>query len=121
MNGMATDMVNDRLDPWFMRALQASNLVALVKKVPEDGSTPDYRPVACPEAFSKAVDKAVLKDMMGEYVQTLAPQQLGVGVKHAAELHGNGGPNDAGQQLRLHCGHHRPGRTRSIAYGGGLL
>ena len=86
MNGLATDMVNDRLDPWFMRALQASNLVALVKKIPEDGGTPDYRPVACPESFSKAVDKAVLKDMMNEYVQTLAPQQLGVGVKHSAEL-----------------------------------
>ena len=50
------------------------------------GSTTDHRPVQFPNTICKIGDKAMLEQYQADYIRELMPQQLGVGVKFAAEL-----------------------------------
>ena len=48
--------------------------------------TTDHRPVQIPNTLIKVGDKAVLQIFQKDYIQEMLPQQVGVGVKYAAEL-----------------------------------
>ncbi len=46
----------------------------------------DHKPVQIPNTLAKVGDKAMLEQCQAEYVKQIKPQQVGVGVKFAAEL-----------------------------------
>jgi len=48
--------------------------------------TTDHKPVEIPNTLTKVGDKAVLQIFQKDYIQEMLPQQVGVGVKYAAEL-----------------------------------
>ena len=84
---LLTDMANARMPAWFMQAIQAAELMALVKaEAAEASGVADHRPVQIPNTLAKVGDKAVLEQCQEEYVKEMMPQQVGVGVKFAAEL-----------------------------------
>jgi hypothetical protein len=66
--------------------MQAADLIAIVKGNPAQGILADQRPVGIPITLGKIADKAILQQFQTDYVKALMPQQLGVGVKFAAEL-----------------------------------
>ncbi len=55
-------MANDKLQEWFMHAVQSAELMALVKaeKKPTQGVA-DHRPILIPNTLAKVVDKAMLE------------------------------------------------------------
>jgi hypothetical protein len=80
-------MANDKLLAWFMRASQAAEMIAIIKREAEaQGRTTDQRPIQVPNTINKLGDKAVLAQLQEVYIREMMPQQLGVGVKLAAEL-----------------------------------
>ena len=81
-----TDMANDKLPPWFMQAMQGADLLAIIKAEARGRLKADHRPVVMPNTFSKITKKAMMEDCKEDYARDLLPQQLGVGVKFAAEL-----------------------------------
>jgi len=84
---LISDMANDKMPAWFMRATQDAEVIALVKREAEEQErTADHRPVQVPNTISKLEDKAVLAQYQEVYIKEMMPQQLGVGVKFAAEL-----------------------------------
>ncbi len=55
-------MANNRMRAWFMQAIQAAELMALVKaKARREGEVADHRPVQIPNTLAKVGDKAVLE------------------------------------------------------------
>ncbi len=61
--------------------------MALVKaEAAAEGKAADHRPIQIPNTMAKVGDKAVLEQCQAECVKELTPQQVGVGVKFAAEL-----------------------------------
>ncbi len=84
---LLSDMANGRLSAWFMHAIQAAQLMALVKtEAKREGEIADHMPVQIPNTLAKVGDKAVLEQCHREYVKEMMPQHVGVGVKFAAEL-----------------------------------
>ena len=81
-----SDMANDKMPTWFMHALQGADLLAIVKEEATGNAQADHRPVVIPNTLAKVADKAILKEFEEAYVEALMPQQVGVGVKFAAEL-----------------------------------
>jgi hypothetical protein len=70
-----------------MRATHAAKVIAIVKREAEEqGRTTDHMPVHVPNTINKLEDKAVLAMYHEVYIREMMPQQLGVGVKLAAEL-----------------------------------
>ena len=69
-----------------MQAVHASELFAIVKGDHHGPDMVDHKPVGVPNTLSKIVCKAVLLEFQGDYVTTLMPRQLAVGVKFTAEL-----------------------------------
>jgi hypothetical protein len=78
------DMANDKLYAWFMHAMQAAYLIAIVKN--KTGTLVDHKPVGFLNTLSSNADKGILQQFQTDYVKELMPQQLGVGVNFAAEL-----------------------------------
>jgi hypothetical protein len=71
---LLSDMANIRLPAWFMQAMQAAELMALVKaKGKKEGDIADHRPVQIPNTLTKVGDKAVLEQCHDEYVKELMP------------------------------------------------
>ncbi len=61
--------------------------MALVKaEATREGGVAKHSPVQIPNTLSKVGDKAVMEQCRAEYVKEMMPQQVGVGVKFAAEL-----------------------------------
>jgi hypothetical protein len=84
---IVSDMANDKMPGWFMQATQAAEVIALIKGEKEAAvKAADHRPVQVPNTLAKVGDKAVLMIFQKDYIQEMLPQQLGVGVKYAAEL-----------------------------------
>jgi hypothetical protein len=81
-----TDMANDRLPPWFMKAMQGADLLAIIKTERSKNSIGDHKPVVIPNTIDKITDKAMLHECQEDYMAKLLPHQLGVGVNFAAEL-----------------------------------
>jgi hypothetical protein len=81
-----TYIANDRLPPWFMHGMQEADLLEIIKTEARAGRKADHIPVAVPNTLSKIADKAMMEECKEEYIRDLLPQQLGVGVKFAAEL-----------------------------------
>ncbi len=62
MDMLLTDMANDRLPAWFMHAVQAAELMALVKaEAKRPGDIADHRPVQIPNTLSKVGNKVMLE------------------------------------------------------------
>jgi hypothetical protein len=81
------DMADDKMPPWYMQATQAANVIAIVNgETTTSHATVDHKPEQIPNIIAKAGDKAVMMLFQKEYIQEMMPQQLGVGVKYAAEL-----------------------------------
>ena len=58
---LISDMANDKMSAWFMRATQAAEVIALVKREAERaGVTIDHGPAQVPNTISKLEDKTVL-------------------------------------------------------------
>ena len=58
---LISDMANDKLPVWFMRATQAAEVIAIVKREAERaGAKADHRPVQVSNTISKLEDKAAL-------------------------------------------------------------
>ena len=54
---LLTDMANDRLPGWFMQAIQAAELMALVKaEATREGKIADHRPIQIPNTLAKVGD-----------------------------------------------------------------
>ncbi len=83
---LISDMANDKLPPWFMQAVQGEDLISFAKVEACGAAVGDHRPVHIPNTLSKIEDMAVLHHTQGGYTSVMMPQQLGVGVKFAAEL-----------------------------------
>ncbi len=84
---LLTDMANDKMPGWFMQAIQAAELMALVKaEAARVSRVVDHRLVQVPNTLAKVGDKAVPEQCQTEYVKEMMPHQVGVGVKFAAEL-----------------------------------
>jgi hypothetical protein len=84
---LLTNMANDKLSGWFMQTVQYAELMALVKAEKKATETvADHRLVHIPNTLAKVGDKAMLDQWQAEYVKEMMPQQVGVGVKFAAEL-----------------------------------
>ena len=84
---LLTDMANDRLPGWFIQAIQAAELMAMIKaEATKVGGVADHRPVQIPNTLAKVGDKAVSEQCQAEYAKEMMPQQVGVGVQFAAEL-----------------------------------
>jgi len=84
---LISDMANDKLPVWFMRATQTAEVIAIVKREAERaGGKADHRPVQVSNTINKPEDKAVLVQFQAEYIKEMMPQQLGVKMKFAAEL-----------------------------------
>jgi len=61
--------------------------MALVKAEKKPSQTvADHMPVQIPKTLAKVEDKAMLEQCQKEYVIEMMPQQVGFGVKFAAEL-----------------------------------
>ena len=59
---LLTDMANDKLPAWFMPAIEASELMTLVKAEAKlTGGVTDYRPVQVQNTLVKVGDKVVLE------------------------------------------------------------
>ena len=59
---LLTDMANDKLPTWFMQAIQAAELMALVKAEAKlTGGVADHKLVQVPNTLAKVGDKAVLE------------------------------------------------------------
>ena len=83
---LISDMANDNIPAWFMRATQAAEVIAIVKREAEvQGRTTDHMLVQVPNTISKLEDKAVLAHYQEVYIREMMPQHLGVGVMFAAE------------------------------------
>ena len=81
------DMANDKMPAWFMRATQDAKVITLVKREAEEQErTADHMPVQVRNTISKLEDKALLAQYQEVHIKEMMPQQLGVGVKFAAEL-----------------------------------
>ena len=84
---LISDMANDKMHAWFMRATQDAEVIAIVKREAEEQErTAEHRPVQVPNTISKLEDKALLEQYQEVYRKEMMPHQLGVGVKFAAEL-----------------------------------
>jgi len=84
---LLSDMANYKLPGWFVQAVQSAELLALVKAEKNATETvADHRPVQIPNTLAKVGDKAMLEQCQKGYVMEMMPQQVGVGVKFAAEL-----------------------------------
>jgi hypothetical protein len=87
LESLLSDMANDKMPGWFMRAVQSAELMALVKvEQKKADKVADHMPVQIPNTLAKVGDKAMLDQCQAEYVKQMMPQQVGVGVKFAAEL-----------------------------------
>jgi len=86
MEKLVSDMANDKLPPWFMQVIQGADLLAIVKTEGKEGRKADHKLVVVPNTISKVADKAMVKEFEDVYKTELMPQQVGVGVKFAAEL-----------------------------------
>ena len=78
-------MVRVEFPSWFYSALAIAGLVPLVKArlTPEQAMArqdPDVRPVAIGEVEVRAVGRAMAADAADDFADTLAPQQLAVGI-----------------------------------------
>ena len=69
-----------------MHAMQAADLITIMKNKAFSGTLADCKPVGIPNTLSKIADKAILHQFQSDYVQKLMPQPLGVGVKSVAKL-----------------------------------
>ena len=59
---LLTDMANDMMPGWFMQAIQATELMALVKaEAARESRVADHRPVQVPNTLAKVGDKAILE------------------------------------------------------------
>ena len=81
----ASSMVRVEFPSWFYSALAIAGLVPLVKArlTPEQVMArrdPDVRPVAIGEVEVRAVGRAMAADAAEDFADTLAPQQLAVGI-----------------------------------------
>ncbi len=80
-------MANDKLHAWLVQAVQAAEMMALVKaEAKRTGEVADHMHVQIPNTLAKVGDMAGLEQCLAEYVKEMMPQQMGVGVKFAAEL-----------------------------------
>jgi hypothetical protein len=86
LDDLITNMANDRLPSWFMQAMQRAELLAIIKTEGRGSLVGDHMPVVIPNTISKITDKAMLQECHEDYMAELLPQQLGVGVKFAADL-----------------------------------
>ncbi len=84
LEALISDMANDKTQGWFMKAIQAVVIIAIVKDEPSSGIFADHRSVGIPNTLSKIVDKAILQPVQADYVKELIPHELGVGVKFGA-------------------------------------
>ena len=72
---LISDMANDKLPAWFMRATQDAEVIAIVKKEAEEqGRTSYHRLVQIPNTISKLEDKAVLAQYQEAYIKEMMPQ-----------------------------------------------
>ena len=84
---LISDMANDKLPAWFMRAHHDAEVIAIVKReAVEQGRTTDHMTVQMPNTISKLEYKAMLAPYHEVYIKEMMPQHLGVGVKFATEL-----------------------------------
>jgi hypothetical protein len=81
-----TNMANDKLPPWFMQAMQGAELLAIIMEESRRGNKGDHRPMVISNTLSKVADKAMMVERHEDYMRKMPPQQVGVGVKFAAEL-----------------------------------
>jgi hypothetical protein len=59
---LLTGMANDMLPGWFIHAIHAAELMALIKaEATAEGKVADHRPVQIPNTLAKVGDKAVLE------------------------------------------------------------
>ncbi len=64
---LLTDMANDMMPAWFMHAIHAAELIALVKaEATRVGGVADDRPVQIPNTLAKLGGKAVLEQCQAE-------------------------------------------------------
>ena len=71
---LLTDMANDMMPAWFMHAIHAVELMALVKaEAAQFGGIADHRPDQIPNTLAKVGDKAVLEQCQAEYVKEMMP------------------------------------------------
>ena len=83
-----SDMANDKTPPpWFIKVMKGADLLAIVKSEGHGGGNQaDHILVVVLNTISKVADKAMVKEFENICKSELMPQQVGVGVKFAAEL-----------------------------------
>jgi hypothetical protein len=86
LEDLITNMANDSLPPWFMHTIQGADLMAVIKMEARAGRTVGHRLVVVPNTLSIIADKVMMQKCKEEYTRDLISQQLGVGVKFAAEM-----------------------------------
>jgi len=69
-----TDMVNDRLPPWFMQAMQGADMMAIVNAKGSGRRKAVHRPVVMPNTISKIADKAMMEEYKEDYTRELLPR-----------------------------------------------
>ncbi len=63
---LISDMANDKALGWFMQAMQAADLIAIVKNKTTTRALADHRPVGIPNTLSKIADRAMLQLFQAE-------------------------------------------------------
>ena len=75
---LLSDMANDKLPGWFMYAVQAAELMALMKAEKHATKTvADHMPVQIPNTLANVGDKAMLEQCHAEYVKEMMPHHVG--------------------------------------------
>ncbi len=70
-----------------MQVTRSSQVIALVKgEAHRIGTTTDHSPIQIPNTLSQLGDRAMLEQVIVDYIREMMPQQLGVGIKFTAEL-----------------------------------
>ena len=66
-----TDMANDMLPPWFMQAMQAADLLAIIKAEARGRCKADQKHVVMPNTLSKITDKAMMEECKEDYARDM--------------------------------------------------
>ena len=71
---LISDMANDKMPAWFMRATHDAEVIAIVKRETEEQErAANHRPVHVPNTISKLKDKAVLAQYQKVYIKEMMP------------------------------------------------
>ena len=81
LNTFAKRHVNAEFPPWFYATFTAVKLVAQVKTWPEGGAkVPDVRPLGVGKCLRRAINTALLSNLIPACAEHFRPQKVAVGI-----------------------------------------